>query len=212
MPRPDHLHVRLRGQQRQIAADHLRITEVGQHIAGSHQRAAGYTWPAQGPEHIPEHLPAGGAHVIRRIFQIGGDGADHAINDGIGIGKERDGLHDPKAEPAVDVHVQAQKLLGHDALDTEQQNVAEGHDKRRGDNGQQRHEFEQALTGHIQPRDDIGKQECHGGTGNGGDTCHEQAVFDCLEPANLGKQLHVVLRAGEDNHADDRVYHKESDK
>jgi hypothetical protein len=190
----------------------MGVAEVREHVDGGDEGAAGDAGAAQRPEHVPKHLPAGGAHVVGRVFQIGGDGADDAVDHRVGIGKEGDGLHDPKPQAAVDVHLQPQQALGDDALDAEEQDVAQGHDKGRRDDGQQRHEAEQSLAGHVQPGDDVGEEERHRRTGDGGDQGHEEAVFDGREPARLVEQLQIVLCAGKENDPQHRIYHKKSHK
>ena len=108
--------------------------------------------------------------------------------------------------------MQPQKLFGDDTLYAEKQNITQCHDKRRGHDGQQCHKSEKALTGNIQPGNNVCKEECHRRAGHRGDQGHEQAVFQGCEPTGFLEQLHIVLSAGERDDPDHRVYHEESNE
>ena len=108
--------------------------------------------------------------------------------------------------------MQAQQSLGDDALDAEEQDIAQGHDKGRGDDGQQRDEAKELFAGNIQPGDDVGKQKRHSRAGEGGDQRHEKAVFNGGKPAGPFEQLHIGFRVREENDPDHRIYHEESHK
>ena len=203
------LHVCLRGQQSQITADHDGVAEIRQHVDGGDQGAAGHAGAAQGPEYVPEYRPAGGAHVVGCVFEVGGDAPDHAIDNRVGVGKKRHGLNDPKAKPPIDVYMQTQKPLGDDTLHAEEQNVAQGHDEGRGDDGQQRNEPEKLFAGHVQTGDHIGKQKGNRRAGERGDQSHEEAVFDGGEPAGASEQLCIGGHVREQDDLYHRVDHKQ---
>ena len=80
-----------------------------------------------------EEIEALGAQILRRQLQIRADGFQDARDRDIGQREKGDGLYHPKAEPAVKVDFQIQKVVSDEAAPPEQ------HDKGKARNHRGRH-------------------------------------------------------------------------
>ena len=179
--------VDLDGEGGVVAADGRGVGEVLQRLNEHQQRAGDDAGERQGEGDRPEGFPAACAHVAGGILHGGINGRQNAGEGQVGNREKAHHLHHDKAFHAVDAAVHdVEQILGDEPLLAEQENDGQGQHERGREDGQGRHRLEEALGGHIDAGDGVGKHIAHeGGDGRYDKTqCHgaakDLAVAGCL--------------------------------
>jgi len=132
-------HVRLRREHVVVAADEHRRAEVGERANEDDQRRRDDARAGERKRDAEQRLPPSRAEVERGLFKTSVDAPEHRHYQERGDGGQPDGLHQNDAVRSVRVPAKPQKPPGHEPSPSEEHDVREGGDERRGDQRQQEH-------------------------------------------------------------------------
>ena len=209
IPRADHLRVCLRCQHMIIRAHQHRVAEVGEAVDGDEEERAGEAGRRQPQRDRAEKVEAPRAEVLRRQLQIRADGLQDARDRDIRQREKGDGLHHPKAEPAVKVNFQIQQIVSDEAAPPEQHDKREARNHRGRHGREQRHDLKEPA-----PRQDgvihrVGVEKAQHHCGRRGQKGREKRVGKSLLELPARNRQRPVQRRRHENQLDKRINDKD---